>query len=246
MLLKDIITLYVNDLVILTHPDLLVETKRILAERFPVKDLEEPTSILSIKVIQDHQCSCLELRQSGHIVLILSEAGMADCKPITTPMEPGLHLKTITVTLNECSLQLFCWIIGMLLYVVCVVRWDIGYNVAYLCCFVNTHNESHWKVVKHLLWYLQGTRHQTIVYQCSTQVKDNTLVPVGYSDADWVTDRGDCKLILAYIFTLAGGPIAWASKKQKSILMSSCEAELYALLLVAMQVLYMQCFFKLL
>ncbi len=239
-----IIALYVDDLVILTHPDLLADTKKVLAERFPVKDLEEPASILGIEVIRDRQRGRLELRQSGHIASILAEAGMVDCKPITTPMEAGLHLEKIASTPNECANQPYRRIVGMLLYVACATRWDIGYNVAYLCRFVNAHNETHWKAVKHLLRYLQGTRHQTIVYQRSAESKDNSLVPVGYSDADWASDRDDRKSISAYLFTLAGGPIAWASKKQKSIATSSCEAELYALSLAAIQALYIRRFFE--
>lgn len=90
-----IIMLYVNDLVILMHLDLLVETKKVLTKHFPVKDLEEPASILSIEVIHNHQCGQLKLRQSGHITSILSKASMVNCKPITTPMELGLHLKKI-------------------------------------------------------------------------------------------------------------------------------------------------------
>ncbi len=77
-----------------------------------------------------------------------------------------------------------------------------------------------------------------IVYWWLAQLKEDTLIPVGHLDTDWATDHDDCKLILAYIFTLAGGPIVWVSKKQKSIATSLCEAELYVLSLAAMQALY--------
>ena len=46
-----IIRLYVNDCLILTHPELLQQTKEVLSNRFPVKDLKEPTSILGIEII---------------------------------------------------------------------------------------------------------------------------------------------------------------------------------------------------
>lgn len=105
----------------------------------------------------------------------------------------------------------------------------------------NTSNicqSSQIKAVKHLLCYLQGMCHQTIVYQGLTKVRDDTLVPVSYLDTDWATNHSNHKSISAYIFPLAGRPITWVSKKQKSIVTSLCKAKLYALSLAAMQALY--------
>jgi hypothetical protein len=65
-----------------------------------------------------------------------------------------------------------------------------------------------------------------------------SLIPVGYLDADWASNQDDRKSILAYIFLLAGGPIAWSLRKQKSVSTLLCEAELYALLLATVQALY--------
>jgi histone deacetylase 1/2 len=98
-----IITLYVNNLIVITHPNLLKETKAILSSRFLVKDLQEPTLILSMEVIWNHTQGTLELHQSGHIVLTLVQAGMANCKPITTPMEFNLQLKTLSSTPAKCQ-----------------------------------------------------------------------------------------------------------------------------------------------
>lgn len=67
-----------------------------------------------------------------------------------------------------------------------------------------------------------------------------SLIPVGYLDVDWVSNWDDCKSILAYVFLLAGGPIAWSSCKQKSVSTLLCEAELYTLLLVTAQALYIR------
>jgi hypothetical protein len=128
-----IITLYVNNLIVIAHPNLLEETKAILSSRFPVKDLQEPMSILSMEVIWNRTWGTLELRQSGHITLTLARAGMANCKPITTPMEFNLQLKTLSSTPAECQDLPYRSVIGALLYIACVMRWDIAYNVSYLC-----------------------------------------------------------------------------------------------------------------
>jgi hypothetical protein len=49
-----------------------------------------------------------------------------------------------------------------------------------------------------------------------------------YADADWAGDREDRKSITGWIATIGGDPVSWASKKQKVVSQSTCEAELYA------------------
>jgi transposase InsO family protein len=235
-----IIALYVDDIVVITHSNLLEETKGILSQRFPTKDMGEPTSILGMEIIRDRANGTLELRQSGHIASILSRANMTYCKPISTPMEANLHLETLSATPDECRDIPYRSIVGALLYVACATRWDIAYNVAYLCRFLNAYNETHWTAVKHLLRYLKGTRHHTILYSRDQMVGPASLVPVGYSDADWAGDKSDRKSISAYVFLLAGGPIAWSSRKQSTVSTSSCEAELYALSHATLQALYIR------
>ena len=51
----------------------------------------------------------------------------------------------------------------------------------------------------------------------------------GYSDASYAQDKDDRKSTGGYTFLMNGGAISWKSSKQKSVAMSSCEAEYVAL-----------------
>ena len=51
----------------------------------------------------------------------------------------------------------------------------------------------------------------------------------GYSDASWVTNTRDNKSTSGWIFTIAGGAVSWASKKQTFITHSTMESEFIAL-----------------
>ncbi|KAJ9547539.1 hypothetical protein OSB04_020082 [Centaurea solstitialis] len=51
----------------------------------------------------------------------------------------------------------------------------------------------------------------------------------GYSDASWIDQTSDSKSTSGWIFTLAGGAISWASKRQTCIAHSTMEAEFIAL-----------------
>src|SRR2546430_13080399 len=47
----------------------------------------------------------------------------------------------------------------------------------------------------------------------------------GYCDADWAGDVDTRRSTTGYVFTLSDGAISWASRRQKTIALSSTEAE---------------------
>ena len=55
------------------------------------------------------------------------------------------------------------------------------------------------------------------------------MTPWGYCDANYAKDSHDRKSTSRYAFMLANGPIAWKSKKQPSVALSTTEAKYYAL-----------------
>ena len=51
----------------------------------------------------------------------------------------------------------------------------------------------------------------------------------GYSDTSWITSTNDNKSTSGWIFTIGGGAVSWASKKQTCITHSTMEYEFIAL-----------------
>ena len=54
------------------------------------------------------------------------------------------------------------------------------------------------------------------------------LVLIGYIDADMAGDVDSRKSTLGYLITFAGGAVSWQSKLQKSVALSTTEAEFIA------------------
>eukprot|EP00253_Pinus_taeda_P004999 PITA_04999 len=61
----------------------------------------------------------------------------------------------------------------------------------------------------------------------------NLLETFGFLDSDWAGNLDDRKSITGYAFNIGSGVIAWSSKKQSNVALSSCEDE-YQALCVAM------------
>ena len=54
------------------------------------------------------------------------------------------------------------------------------------------------------------------------------LVPVGYTNSDFMSDKDSRRSTSGYVFTLGGGAITWKSIKQKCIADFTTEAEYVA------------------
>ena len=63
-------------------------------------------------------------------------------------------------------------------------------------------------------------------------VKDilyDPLLPLGFSDSDFASDKVTSKSIYGYLFTVAGGLVSWKLKRSSTIALSIMEAESDAL-----------------
>ena len=88
--------------------------------------------------------------------------------------------------------------------------------------------KEHWNAVCTILKYLKGTRDLRITYTST----ESSKIPIlyGYSDADWAANDLDTRHSHSgYVFYLSNGPIAWKSRLQASIALSSMDAEYYSM-----------------
>ena len=100
---------------------------------------------------------------------------------------------------------------------------DIAFAVSYLSQFNCCYNKSHWAAAKRVLRYLKGTQGLGLKYQ-------KTEKPLcGYVDADWANCTTDRRSYTGYMFILGGCPITWEARKQRTVALSSTEAEYMAL-----------------
>ncbi|XP_074343061.1 secreted RxLR effector protein 161-like [Apium graveolens] len=124
--------------------------------------------------------------------------------------------------------------IGSLLYLT-TSRPDIMYSVCLCARFQSQRKESHLNAVKRIFKYLKGTKDLGIFYPSSTSFK-----LIGFSDADYAGSRVDRKSTSGACEYLGDCLVAWHSKKQTSIALSTAEGEYIAAGSCCAQILWMQ------
>ncbi|POM60455.1 polyprotein [Phytophthora palmivora] len=119
--------------------------------------------------------------------------------------------------------------IGSLLWLSTCTRPDITMAVNYLARFVSSPTTAHWTAVKRVLRYLQGSRMLKLAFLRPQGPQQHAKASI-FSDADWAGDK-EAKSTSGGVLVLNGMPIAWYSKKQSTVALSTAEAEYIAGLL---------------
>jgi len=102
-------------------------------------------------------------------------------------------------------------------------RWpDIGGNAR--SRFVTGYGKEHWAAVKRVLRYVKGSVDKGLVYN-----KSASGILQGFSDADWAGDYETRQSTTGIMFIFGGAAVSWASKLQKTVALSTMEAEYMAL-----------------
>ena len=88
---------------------------------------------------------------------------------------------------------------------------------------------------KRILKYLNQTKDLNLTY-----VRNSPEALVGYSDADWAGDVQDRRSTSGNVFLLGGGAIAWSSRKQSLVALSTVEAEYMALSVATQEAIWLR------
>ena len=233
-----ILSVYVDDIVLASEDDVIrEEAKRLLKECFIVKDLGELHHLLGIEIEQ--RDGKLHMHQKNYIEKLLEKFNMKDCNPVKTPMEVDgpRQLSNFNNEAQEIELP-YREIIGSLMFIAQNTRPDISYTVGILSQYNDKYQEKHFTAAKRVLRYLKGSSGLGILYETTgEQLKVMT-------DSDWATCPEGRKSISGYLSIMAGGPIAWKSVKQKTVALSTAEAEYMSLATGAKETLWLTRFLQ--
>ena len=143
---------------------------------------------------------------------------MMDCKSMTTLIMMNLKLLSDT-TSETINATLYKQMIGSLMYLT-NTRSNICFALNTLSQYMVEPRYVHLIAAKHVLRYLKGTIDYGLRYVANCE-----FGLVGYTDSDWADNVTDWKSTSGCCFTLGSAVIAWHSRKQARVALSTTEAE---------------------
>lgn len=219
-----LVIVYVDDALFI-GPNL--EYVRTMKNRFMKKwecrDLGKISEYLGMRI--QHINNKIYLDQMAYLEKVLERFNLhKDAKTAITPLPSGYVPQENKEPVNPRLRQRFQEVIGSLLYIMLGTRPDISYAVTKLARYSANPSIDHLTKALYICRYLAGTRNYALIYDGK---EDHGIE--AYTDSDWAADTNDRKSITGFFFKLAGAVISWRSHTQKTIALSSTEAEYMAL-----------------
>jgi hypothetical protein len=209
-------------------------------KEFGLKDLGAVRTFLGVSFEHSRTDRQLWLHQEDYIHELLKDYNLTECNPVSTPMDhelpfgrPGETFPNVPNVRGE-----FQALMGRLLFLALFSQPDITYAVNRLAQHNANPEARHFAAAKRLLRYLKGTKSLRLHYRVSSGTPNdkNTRLQnyggsadlVGFSDSDWAGKENRVS-VSGYAWFLSNGLIDWSTRKQRTVALSSTEAEYMAL-----------------
>lgn len=177
-----------------------------------------------MQICPNYTNKSLSINQNKYTTNLLEKFQKTNLRPVSTPVELGVNLEPSTNKADPLSLKLYQQQVGSLIYLAINTRPDISFAVNRCARYMSNPNQTHFRALDRIWKYLNHYPDLRLNYNCQT-INQNVL---GYTDSDWGGDTITRKSTSGYLFLLNGNIISWLSMQQKTVALSSCEAEYMA------------------
>ena len=212
--------IYVDDILITGNdPVSIAAIKKFLHSQFHLKDLGDLKYFLGIEVSSSK--NGIFISQRKYALEIIKDAGLLGATPIDTPMERGLKLSDKGDLLKDSGH--YRRLVGRLIYLT-VSRPDITYFVHVLSRFMHQPYKLHMEAALRVVRYLKNAPGQGLFFSSNSDFRLRA-----YCDSDWAGCPITRRSTTGYCVFLGPSLVSWRSKRQKTVSLSSAEAEYRAM-----------------
>lgn len=227
-----IVSIYVDDLLFTSDDEeMLSKFKKSMKDEFDMTDLGMMRYFLGIEVIQ--KSDGIFICQRKYATELIERFEMQNYNSVSNPIIPGQKVGRDEAGVKVDS-TFYKQMVGSLMYLT-ATRPDLMFVVCLISRFMANPTELHLATAKRIMRYLKGTLEFGIWYG-----RGGNGDLLGYTDSDYAGDIDDCKSTSGYVFLLSGGAVAWSSRKQPIVTLSSTEAEYVAAATCACQAIWMK------
>ena len=230
------LAVWVDDCLIVGNDAEIQQVLKDIKKHFNITTKETLDDYLSCEILINRKKNSIWIGQPDMIKKIESKFGewVSHLKPTTTPGPPHIGVqrpKEDEERLNQDDQKRYRSGVGALLYMVKYSRPDLSNITRELSKCMTDANEEAEKVLKRVLKFVIDTKEYGLkmepTFPSGNEIFDWDLVV--YTDADWAGDKESRKSVSGFVIFLLGCAIAWRSKQQTSVSLSSAESEYYAL-----------------
>jgi transposase InsO family protein len=164
------------------------------------------------------------LDQVDYLDKVIERCGQQNAKTVYTPLPAGYVPQANTGKVDFKLRARYQMVIGSLTYIMMGSRPDIAFAVTKMAQHAANPTPLHLSMALYIVRYLKHTRKYHLVYNGD---RDSGLV--AFSDSDWAADTNTRRSTTGFFLKLAGGIVSWTSRAQRTVALSSTEAEYMAL-----------------
>lgn len=229
-----IAVVYIDDSIFCgKNKSLVDQKKKLFMDKWECHDLGEVKEFLRMKITRKGHSIFID--QTDYLEKVIQRFSMENAKLAPTPLPTGWQPTERTDKANPKLVREYQTIIGSLLYIMIGTRPDISYAVTTLAKFSANPTEEHLNKAKYVIRYLLGTRKYALEFNGYSGKGLSA-----YTDSDWGTNTIKCRSVTGFFFKIANASICWRSHAQKTVALSSTEAEYMALSDTSHQAIWIQ------
>ena len=194
-----------------------------LKKDIDISDLGPASTFLGIEIQRDRQKRLISLSQSSYSKRLLDKFGYKLLETIkalisiSNKIAPNYEDTSIDIV-KDYQQQ-----IDSIIYLITKTRPNLAYLVGLYARFMSNPGLEHFKALEKIQKYLIHTWNFALVYQSPPQGVTT------YCDVDQGGDLATRRSTIGYFCTYRGGAIAWNLRLQRTVTLSSYEAEFIAL-----------------
>jgi len=213
------IVVHTDDYLVVTNsPTYYAQFYAAYNAKYPCTDQGAVTKFLGLNVDYDQNAGTLTLDQEGDILSAVTKYFPEEAHSKSSPIAVGTELPSDTTCDSTLSYRS---LLGLLMWWARNTRPDIYYATQYHAQFCNCYTSTHFTSLKRVLLYLKGTSSYKLTYKRQAGKREVSIS----TDNDWGGNKLDRRSFMGSSIKINGNLIGWWCRKQKSVALSSMEAE---------------------
>nr|GEX16806.1 retrovirus-related Pol polyprotein from transposon TNT 1-94 [Tanacetum cinerariifolium] len=202
-----------------------------MSSKFQMSMMVQMSYLLGLQVSQNPKG--IFINQSKFALEIVKKFGMDSCDLVDTPMVDRLKLDDdpLGILVDETR---FHSMVGSLMYLT-ASRPDLVFVVCMCAKYQASPTKKNLEALKRVFWYLRGTINWGLWYS-----KDTAMELTAYAEADHAGCQDTRRSTLGSAQFLRDKLVSWSSKKHRSTVISTIEAEYISMSRCYAQILWMR------